>query len=186
MFPSRRRSRGLTLIELLFTVAIVGITLAVGLPALGDALSRTAVTTTSASLTAALAQARTAAVSLHQPAVLCPTVDQLACARATRWEGGWMVFLDPDRDGRRGDAERLLWASDGADRDISVASTRGRLAVTYLPDGRSPGSNLTLSICPRSADIDGRQLVLNNSGRVRSQRFDGCGALLAGIAMPPP
>jgi type IV fimbrial biogenesis protein FimT len=186
MSPSHRRCRGLTLIELLFTVAIVGITLAVGLPALADALSRTAVTTTSASLTAALAQARTAAVSFHQPAVLCPTSDHLSCARATRWDGGWMVFLDPDRDGRRGDAERLLWASDGADRDISIASTRGRLAVTYLPDGRSPGSNLTLSICPRTHDVDGRQLVLNNSGRVRSQRFAGCSDLLAAVAAPPP
>jgi type IV fimbrial biogenesis protein FimT len=185
MSPSPCRCRGLTLLELLFSVAIVGITLAVGLPALGDALSRTAVTTTSASLTTALAQARTAAVSFRQPAVLCPTADQLACTRATRWDGGWMVFLDGDRDGVRGETERLLWASDGADRDISILSTRGRLAVTYLPDGRSPGSNLTLSICPRTPDAEGRQLVLNNTGRVRSQRFSGCGGLLAAVALPP-
>ncbi len=180
-----RRCRGLTLIELLFTVAIVGITLAVGLPALGGMLSRSAVATTSASLTAALAQARMAAVSFRQPAVLCPSPDRLRCERTTQWQGGWMVFLDGDRDGRRSESERLLWAGAGADRDISVLSTRGRMAITYLPDGRSPGSNVTLSICPRMSDAEGRQLVLSNTGRVRSQRFSGCGSLRTAVALPP-
>lgn len=173
-----RRQRGLSLIELLVVLAILGIVLGLGLPAYGEARARIAVASTSAGLSAALAQARTAAVMQRQPAVLCPSDDQRVCARSTRWEGGWMVFVDADRDGRRGAEERLLWAGDSAGA-VSVSSTVGRLAVTFQADGRSPGSNLTLSICARDRRVDGRQLVLNNSGRVRSQRGADCAGLAA-------
>ena len=54
-------------------------------------------------------------------------------------------------------------------RHLRIVSTTGRPQLRYLPDGRSAGANLTISICTRTQELLG-QVIVNNMGRLRSER----------------
>ena len=88
-------------------------------------------------------------------------------------DGTRIVAVDCiDRDGnRRPDKPEDIVQADNApsSRHLRLISSMGRQQARYLPDGRSAGSNLTISIC----NVQGRLLatvVINNSGRIRSAR----------------
>ena len=127
-------------------------------------------------VTTAFAMARIAAITRRTPVAVCPTENGRDCADTIRWEGGWLVFEDRRRLGRPERPQVILAASDAVDR-VSIRSTDGRRLVRYQPDGRSPGSNVTLSICSlRTGQLVSRTVV-NNVGRVRTERGRGssCG-----------
>jgi len=54
-------------------------------------------------------------------------------------------------------------------RHLRVVSTTGRQQLRYLPDGRSAGTNLTISICNPKGELLGA-VIVNNMGRARSER----------------
>ncbi len=54
-------------------------------------------------------------------------------------------------------------------RHLKLTSTAGRKQVRYLPDGRSAGSNLTISICNQKGELLS-SVIVNNVGRARSSR----------------
>ena len=54
-------------------------------------------------------------------------------------------------------------------RHLRVVSTVGRQQLRYLPDGRSAGTNLTISICNKGGELLGK-VIVNNMGRPRSER----------------
>ncbi|MEB1635402.1 GspH/FimT family protein, partial [Xanthomonas campestris pv. campestris] len=54
-------------------------------------------------------------------------------------------------------------------QSLSVTSTAGRPLIRFMPDGRSGGSNATISLCIQSERV--ADIVINNSGRARSVRY---------------
>ena len=83
-----------------------------------------------------------------------------------------MLFVD-ENGNRKADAtdEVLRTDLEPTSRHLRVASTSGRQQLRYLPDGRSAGSNLTVRLC-REDTLLGR-VIVNNGGRVRSERASG-------------
>lgn len=165
-----QRSRGFTLIELAVTLAIASILAGVALPSLQDLLERQRAAAVVGSLTAHMGLARVAAVTHNRRSVLCPTADGHTCHVGTDWSRGWMLFLDEDGN-RRPDAGDDVLRVDLAptSRHLQVRSTRGREQLRYLPDGRSAGSNLTISVCGAQGQVVTR-VIVNNMGRPRSER----------------
>lgn len=166
----RSRRNGLTLLELLVVVAILAIVTTVALPAFGDVMQRTRAQAAMHQLTASIAGARSAAIRRRLPTSLCPARAAAACRDDVDWSGGWLVFADPDGNGQpdaSGDLIRHVQAPDG----ITVRSTTGRTRIRFQRDGRSGGSNLSLSVCSREEEprLLGK-VVLNISGRTRSER----------------
>jgi type IV fimbrial biogenesis protein FimT len=159
--------RGLTAIELIATVAVVVIVLAVGVPGMRGFVSRQEVGTAVDALVGHLQLARVAAVSGGHPVVLCPTADGSSCAGVTAWESGYLVFEDRDGDRRPDAAEPVLRSTLPAAKGVRVLTTTGRLRVVYQPDGTSGGTNLTFRVCPRDALTPGQAVVVSNVGRPR-------------------
>jgi type IV fimbrial biogenesis protein FimT len=56
-----------------------------------------------------------------------------------------------------------------------MRSTQGRKQIIYRADGRSAGSNLTLTFCDPGDKVPPRAVILSNSGRARisQTRWDG-------------
>lgn len=171
MRNSMLRSRGFTLVEMLMTVAILAVLVTLAMPSWGKLTGKTQRSSAQAALSTSLNLARVAAASRRGPVVVCPSDDLLACTRTTQWHHGWIVFADPDRDGVRSAGEDLLSVQQALPAGTAVVSTTGRMRVTYSAEGFSPGSNLTLTVCSRaSGATDAMALVVNNAGRVRSER----------------
>ena len=81
-----------------------------------------------------------------------------------------MLFLDDDGNRKPDANEEILRVDlDPTSRHLRVVSTIGRQQLRYLPDGRSAGTNLTISICNNQQQLLGK-VIVNNMGRPRSQR----------------
>ena len=165
-----RRNAGFTLIELVTTMSVMAILAGIAAPSFAGFLERQRTSATITSLMTHMSLARIAAISRNQRAVLCPTPDGVYCESGTDWSQGWMLFLDEDGNRRPDDSDDIVRVDlDPTSRHLRVVSTTGRQQLRYLPDGRSAGTNLTISICGKDGEVLGR-VIVNNMGRPRSER----------------
>jgi len=168
----RLHARGVTLMEMMTTLAIVTLLATFGMTGFAEAIARHRVQTALHLVSADLAIARNTAITRRGEVVACPGDALLGCRPDADWGSGWIVFQDPDgnrRPDKEGDLIRLSAAPSGAPGAISLRSTRN--FVRYQRDGRSAGTNLTVNIC-RQGTLAG-QVIVNNLGRVRSSRPSG-------------
>lgn len=161
--------KGFTLIELVTTLAVVAVLLAVGVPGFGDALARLRVQTAMHRVSTDLAMARSSAIMRRSPVVACPGTGMSGCHGDADWSRGWIVFADPDGNRRPDAVSDLLRVSDppsGSGRTLRLGATRN--FVRYQRDGRSAGTNLTVRVCS-GGTLNG-EVIVNNGGRVRTTR----------------
>lgn len=165
-----RFRRGFTLVELVATLMVLSILLAFGVPAFSQLMESARVSTVFHELTASLASARIAAISRRTPTSVCPSQDGRNCRRDLSWEDGWIAFADPARTARPGTEEAVLRQFGPAPQGIAIRATAGRHYLRYQPSGFGYGTNVTLRLCSRRTGYELGTVVVNNAGRVKSQR----------------
>ena len=168
MQTTRHDTRGITLIEMMMVLAVLAILIATAMPAFGNLLQSTEAQTSRSSLTAALETARILAISRSTNVAICPSADTQYCGHTTEWQHGWLVFVDADHDGTRDASEEIVSVSQAQPEGVAVLTSAGRTHVSYRPDGSSPGSNVTFTVCDARGADRASALVINNAGRVRS------------------
>ena len=84
--------RGFTLIELMITIALLGILLALALPSFSDMIRRTAVSSAASSLSVALATARSEAVKRGRNVSVCKSTNGSTCVTSGDWSTGWVIY----------------------------------------------------------------------------------------------
>ena len=164
---TRGRARGLTAIELLTTVAVAIILVAVGIPGMRGMLVRQEVTVAVTEVMTHLQLARISAVTSGHRIVMCPTDDGRQCADTFEWAGGFMVFEDRDADRVLDPAEPLLRYTEPDLGGVRITTSTGRRKVVYQPEGTAGGTNATFRICPASERGTPRTVIISNTGRPR-------------------
>lgn len=170
----RRPAQGFTLVELLVTLAVSALLLAVAVPSTAVIVKSVRLSSASNVFLSGLYLARGEAIKRNARVVLCKSLDGVACAMVGGWEQGWIVFHDANNNGLR-DANELVIR-----REASLSSglrLRGNMNVaryvSFAPTGAtkllSGGFQAgTLTICHESAESgEGREIVLNAVGRPR-------------------
>ena len=97
------RSKGFTLIELMLTVAIAAILLAVAVPALTNLMIKNQLSGQIQTLQGTINFARSEAIKRGRHVSICKSIDQSTCCQVsgstcTDWSGGWIVFENSDND----------------------------------------------------------------------------------------
>lgn len=169
----QRRMAGLTLLEIVITLAIAMIGTAVGIPSYQHFIRQHELDASRHLLTSHFASARLTAVTHRRIVAVCPTDGlQTVCRKDGDWGTGWMMFMDPDGDRQPNGARDILrHEQPRPSPSLRIFSSRGRPQIRYLPDGRSAGSNLTVSFCRQR--LLQAEVTVNNNGRIRSRRASG-------------
>jgi type IV fimbrial biogenesis protein FimT len=174
------RHSGFSLYELLVTLAVTGILLGTGVPALRASVQSARLTTAVNGFVTALHYARNESIRRGLPVSLCPSTDRRRCdahdGPLRAWQGGWMVYVNPDGNGDREAGDALLHVFDGHGGDLTIQGSRNRPRVTYRPNGFAPGTNLTLSFCDTRGAAAARTVIVSNAGRPRVSKRKPDGA----------
>ena len=171
--PSKRGALGVTLIELLVTVAILTILLSLGVPSFQTFIAENRVKTATTDFMSSLNLARSEAIRRGVRVVVCkssdPNATTPACVTTGTWAQGWIVFVDTNNDASHASTEKLLQARDALDQVLASGNTNVASYVSFTSTGTTKltsGSpqNGTLTIC---GDTYQRQIIINDSGRIR-------------------
>ncbi len=174
--PSRRGA-GFTLVELMVTIAVLAILLAIGIPAFASLIAANRLTSATNELVASLQTARTEAIRRNARVTVCPAAPG-ATACSGDWRDGWMAFVDPTP----GNAPAPESANDILLRGgplptglVVVANAPLSSYVSFTADGMSKqldGASLAdiLRVCSTSTALTNdrrvRDLDLIVSGRI--------------------
>lgn len=153
--------------ELMITVSIAAILLAIGVPGMQDFVRNNRRAAEVNNLVATLQVARSEAVSRNKRVGVCSSTDGANCASSTTWDSGWIAFVDEDNDGTEDDGEEILRV-DPAPTGMTVRATFASLA--YLPNGRvrmfSPaGTGGDITFCDDRGASEARVVQIDLSGR---------------------
>lgn len=128
-------TRGFTLIELMVTIAVLAILLAIAFPSFTGIINGNRLSAASNEWLATLQIARMESVRRNTRVVICPSTDGSTCS-GTSWQRA-IAFVDVNRDGASdGGVETVL-------RDTTVAAP---VAVSVSPaiSGATPANRITL------------------------------------------
>lgn len=168
-------TRGFTLFELMFTLAVVGSLLVIALPSLANLVQDNRLTGATNGFIADLNLARTEAMKRGHDVAMCrtntPNATTPTCANGAGWETGWVIFDNADGD-EVVDPGEIIAVHNALDTGVTL---RGNAHVAdhigFRPSGAVAGSNGTLGVCVDGYD-EARRIVLSMVGRVRTERAD--------------
>lgn len=169
------RQRGFSLIELMVTVAVLAILLAIGLPSFQSSLRSNRLATATNELIASINLARSEAVRNPDGAAMCASSDGATCTGT--WDDGWIVWIDRNGDGNPdltgADPDILLRYVEGQENVEITASTGGMgEKIRFDNRGRSLESrtmNIQPETCPSGSELL-RRVSLSLTGQVKTAR----------------
>ncbi|MCO1334828.1 GspH/FimT family pseudopilin [Microbulbifer sp. OS29] len=156
-------ARGLTLIELMIAIALLGIIIAIGVPSFSSLIDSNRLATTTNDWIATLQYARSEAVRSRKVVTLSALDDDIS--------NGIRVWVDTGNNSFDADEELRVLEIDFA--DVALTAQQGDTFVSDVDFSfnavgeTSVGDTLTLNLCDsREGDV-GRQIELFESGIVR-------------------
>jgi type IV fimbrial biogenesis protein FimT len=129
------RAAGFTLLELMMTLTIAAILMAIAVPSFRYVTTANRASSEINALLGDLQMARAEALREGVFVTICASIDGATCAGATAWNTGWIVFTDapPLTTLEPGDTlVKIQRPFSGAD---SLASNHGIAAITFNREG---------------------------------------------------
>ncbi len=167
-------NKGFTLIELMITIAIAAIVMAIGVPAFQDMIRNNRIIAQTNDVMSALNFARGEAIKRGRPVVLCKSSDGAACATSGNWDQGWMIFVDTNNNAAADSGEEILRVHDAltggntlvGNGNVSTYISYSSDGVTRLKNGGSfQSGTLTFGLCNSSHEKN--KITINKTGRVK-------------------
>lgn len=171
-----KNNQGFTLIQLMTVIAIIAVSLGIGIPSVSAMVQINRMATAMNTLSANFALARSEAVTRNQEIVICKSRDGVFCTRKGGWEQGWIIFEDSNGNESRDKEEKRFWVQDTLPPGIKISFSafRSDNYVHYWATGFTK-MNGTFIFCQQNRSELTRALILNKIGRLRKSktRHDG-------------
>lgn len=165
---------GMSWLELLVTLAIAAMVIALGAPGFREMTLNARRTEQVNGLLRALHMARSAAILRAEPVVICKSRDGAQCATDdSPWSEGWIAFANRDHDSPPHlDANESLLMIQPASRDVEVRANRN--AVIYWPVALA-GTTASFVFCDQRGSSAARAIIVSQTGRPRVAAHDAAG-----------
>lgn len=155
------QTKGLTLVELIITLAIAGVLVALATPNFSATIQNNRMATQINELQASLSLARSEAIKRNNNVTMCQSSSGSSCTG--NWQDGWIIFVDNNFDGNVDGEEvlRVHGALAGAN-----TLTFSQTGVIYANNGLARGgANGTFTLCDTRGAENAKGLIIGLSGR---------------------
>jgi type IV fimbrial biogenesis protein FimT len=139
-----RRIAGVTLVELIFTMAVLAILVAIAVPSFRDASLSSRLTAAANDLHASVQIARSEAIKNNSATRLCASANGTSCAASGDWEQGWIV-LDVN-DPLDASDDVVLHSQAAIPGGFKVVESGGQFELTFQPIGVGASSAI-FTVC---------------------------------------
>lgn len=149
------RLRGFTLVELMITIAILAILLAVAAPSFNDAMLGSRLGSLANRVVASSMLARGEAIKRNSTVTMCVSTDGATCATGG-WEQGWIVLA----------GTAVLLRQEAAPAGLKITESATTSTLTFSSTGVG-ATTATLTICRLTPTVGGTERVVrvNATGR---------------------
>lgn len=172
-----KKASGFSLIELMVTIAIIAILLAIADPSYKYITNSNRIAGEVNGLLGDLQYARAEAINEGLNVVVCASSDNSSCAGTSDWKIGWIVFADLNSNGSRDNDEAVLRAQKTFTSTDTFQATPNTLsAVTFNREGFAPGIAANTIIKLHDANNTSkwtRCLSIGLVGLLTVQTYDG-------------
>jgi len=144
MPQAARRVEGFSLVEMLTTVSILVILLAIASPGLASLISANSLSSAQGELAAAMMLARGEALRRGAQVGLIATNP----APGAEFNGGWTVFVDANGNGALDAGEVIVRVQPAFRADMRVTSSGGQTVLAFNGRGfLTPAAMVTVAVC---------------------------------------
>jgi type IV fimbrial biogenesis protein FimT len=167
-----KRNAGFTLLEILITVTILTLVMAIGVPSMRDFVKNDRLVTQINTMVGHLAYARSEAVLRHLPVVVCASSNLTSCSNGS-WTDGWIIFVDTDNNSDFSAGEDMLRQYEGLSGGNTMTNTVGSIVI-YDKRGFAPDSVGSFTLCDDRGDTHKKSITISGTGRVRQGGGGSC------------
>lgn len=160
----QRIASGFTLVELMITVAVIGILALVAVPSMTAMINNSQVTSQTSELTSALQLARSEAIRRNATVTLCPSTDGSSCVSSSDW-AGWVIR---GRDNVANAVDVIRSNTTSSKTDITGPAA----GIAFKPSGVLD-SQACVMVASKAADSK-RRITVMVSGVVSSSNTGTC------------
>jgi len=168
----KNKQKGVTLIELMITLAVAAVLTVVALPDLTAMIQNNRIASQANDLIGAMNLARSEAIKRGVQANVCAAnTTQTACGN--NWSNGWLVYVDQTSTGAittlgsLQNTDIILKARPQLRSGNTLRSTD--LQISYLSSGFSDAAQ-AFSLCDERGNDFGRVISITNTGRAATAR----------------
>lgn len=159
-----RPQQGLTLVEMMIVLAIMGILLGAAVPSAKSIIDKSRITAQLNLMSSVLQYTRFHAIDKHLIATLCPSADLRTCD-VSDWDLPKILFADSNHNDARDIDEPLIYATVKMPKGVFM---RGPNRIIRFYEDGAIGTPATVLICPQQPQIKlNRALFVSLQGRVR-------------------
>jgi type IV fimbrial biogenesis protein FimT len=176
----RAANRGFTLVELLVTIVIGSVLMALAVPAFFNTIQANRVAAAANTLASGFAYARSEAVKRASNVSICPRDGDSITACGDAWNSGWLVFANPNNNANPAAAGDVLRVGDPLAPTLALSQSVngvGAALITYqrMGDVLAPAGAFEFQITLRPEDCTSeaerqRTLDLTRVGRAQIRR----------------
>lgn len=187
----RARDAGFTIIEIMVTVTVLGLILAIGLPNLREFMTRNQAGAITAEFTNDLSRARTEAISRNNCVTMCMSANTAnaltggtpTCATSgLDWQAGWIIFSNPSCSATQDDpttvGSTLISVRQPGVDSFTLQSPTATPLRRFIFDSRglSTGIQSTFTLAYTQEATGGpnhRLICISSAGKVSVKKYGG-------------
>lgn len=168
-----RAESGFTLYELLITVLVIGVVLALGVPNMAEFTQNSRMTSTANDLHASFQLARTEAARAKTSVTICASANSQAAVPTCSgtWDQGYIVFVDTDNNVARASTEAILRLHGPAERGVSFAVENDATFFSFASTGLGRGDVGGNTAMTRVVMCDDRGNTIGAGGNSAARLF---------------
>lgn len=133
---SFNKFRAFTLIELIITVAVFSVVIAIAVPSFQNIVVSNRVAFDRDEFFNLLQFARSEAIKNGTAVTICKSANGTSCDNSLGWNGGWLLFADIDRDGvLDASGDKVIKSVEPLEGLVAVSQSNGDNLVTFESRG---------------------------------------------------